>query len=72
MGGNMSNYDTLPDWLKRLLRPKGDGKPVCLLGEDGAIVAGEVLTLADYRRRYDGRARHEVKVSGLQVARYGR
>lgn len=58
----------IPDYVWRLLTPKGDGLPVALIVSDGAIVAGEVLSLERYAERYGNLARHELRLTDLTLA----
>lgn len=58
----------LPIYVRRLLRTKGDGKPVFLVVADAAILDGKAMDLETYRAKYGHAARHEVRVSSLKLA----
>lgn len=66
-GGEAMKLDELPGYVRELVKPRVAGVPVVLVGDDGAWVRGELLTLSEYHARYGAIQHRAVRVAGLTL-----
>jgi hypothetical protein len=66
-GGEAMKLDELPGYVRELVKPRMAGVPVVLVGDDGAWVRGELLTLSEYHARYGAIQHRAVRVAGLTL-----
>jgi hypothetical protein len=56
-----------PSWARSYLRDRGDGVPAVLVADDAAWARGELMDLATYYARYQGKQHRAVRVDGLRL-----